>query len=98
MKCWRFKTQKFGNGGTFGAIGRHALDINEVTAPFISREENTYRGKARFKGASQMVLVVKNPPASAGDVKNAGSTPGIPWRRAWQSVLVFLSGEFHGQK
>ena len=24
-------------------------------------------GKARFKGASQMVLVAKNPPASAGE-------------------------------
>ena len=22
----------------------------------------------------------------------------IPWRREWQSTLVFLPGEFHGQK
>jgi len=27
-------------------------------------------------GASQVVLVVKNPPASAGDVRDAGSIPG----------------------
>ena len=27
-------------------------------------------------GASQVVLVVKNPPASAGDIKDAGSVPG----------------------
>ena len=26
--------------------------------------------------ASQMVLVVKNPPASAGDIRHAGSVPG----------------------
>ena len=34
-----------------------------------------------------MVLVVKNTPASAGDVRDAGSIPEmwkIPWRRAWQ--------------
>ena len=27
-------------------------------------------------GASQVVLVVKNPPANAGDVGDAGSAPG----------------------
>ena len=44
-----------------------------------------------------MALVVKNPPASAGD---AGSIPGLersPWRRKWQPSLVFLPGEAHGQ-
>ena len=32
---------------------------------------------------------------------DAGSTPGLgrsPWRRAWQPTLVFLPGEFHGQR
>jgi len=28
-------------------------------------------------GASQVALVVKNPPASAGDVRDAGSVPGL---------------------
>ena len=27
--------------------------------------------------ASQVVLVVKNPPASAGDIRDAGSIPGL---------------------
>ena len=27
--------------------------------------------------ASQVVLVVKNPPASAGDIRDVGSTPGL---------------------
>jgi len=28
-------------------------------------------------GASQVVLVVKNPPANAGDVRDKGSIPGL---------------------
>ena len=47
------------------------------------------------------MLVVKNPPASAGDVKDADSIPGIgkvPWRRKWQPTLVFLPGKSHGQR
>ena len=45
--------------------------------------------------------MVKNPPASAGDVKDAGSIPGsgrLPWRDAWQPTLVFLPEESHGQR
>ena len=48
-----------------------------------------------------MVLVVKNLPASAGDVRDTGSIPGLerfPWRRAWQPTPVFLPGESHGQR
>ena len=49
--------------------------------------------------ASQVALVVKNPPANA-DVGDVSSIPGgkIPWRREWQHVPVFLPGKFHGQK
>ena len=53
------------------------------------------RGEER---AFQVVLVVKNPPASAGDVRDLGSIPAwigeIPWRREWQPTSVFLPGEF----
>ena len=45
-----------------------------------------------------MALVVKNPPASAGDW---GSIPGsgrFPWRRAWEPTPVLLPGESHGQR
>ena len=52
-------------------------------------------------GASQVAIVVKNPPASAGDAGDLGSVPGLlrfPWRRAWQPFPVFLPGEFHGQR
>ena len=48
-----------------------------------------------------MVLVVKNPPAKAGDVRRHGFDPWvgkIPWRRKWQPTPVFLPGESQGQR
>ena len=48
-----------------------------------------------------MVLVVNNPPDNAGDLREADSIPGLgrfPSRMKWQSTLVFLPGEFHGQR
>ena len=44
---------------------------------------------------SQVVLVVKNPPANAGDIRDVGliAVGKIPWRRAWQPTSVFLPGE-----
>ena len=50
-----------------------------------------------------MALVVKNPPANAGDVrKRRGFDPWvekIPWRRRkWQPTPVLLPGESHGQR
>ena len=47
--------------------------------------------------ASQGVLVVKNLPANAGDMR-PGFNPWvrkIPWRRAWRPAPVFLPGESH---
>ena len=41
-------------------------------------------------------LVVKNPPASAGDARDMGWK--IPWRRKWQPPPVFLPGRSHGQR
>ena len=51
-------------------------------------------------GASQVVLVVKNLAASAGDI-NTQFDPWvgkIPWRRKWQPTPVFLPGKSHGQR
>ena len=48
-----------------------------------------------------MVLVVKDPPANARDVKRLTLDPWvgkIPWRKAWQPTPVFLPGESHGQR
>ena len=52
--------------------------------------------------ASQGALEVKNLPANAGDTRDVdGFDPWvrkIPWKRAWQPTLVFLSGKSHGQR
>ena len=51
--------------------------------------------------ASQMAQVVKNLPASAGDVKRCRLDPWvgkIPWSRKRQPTPVFLPGESHGQR
>ena len=48
-----------------------------------------------------MALVVKKLPASAGDVRDVGSIPGLRrllWRRKWQPTPVFLPGKSHGQR
>ena len=44
---------------------------------------------------------IKNPSASAGDLKRHDFDPWIgkiPWRRAWQPTPVFLPGESDGQR
>ena len=49
----------------------------------------------------QQVLVVKNPPANAGGLRDSGSISGsgrFPWRKIWQPTPVFLPGESHGQR
>ena len=40
-------------------------------------------------------LVVKNPLANAGDVRDGVQSL---WNRKWQLTSVFLPGEFHGQR
>ena len=47
-----------------------------------------------------MALVVKNPPASAGEVKVTGSIPGSGRspRGECEPTPAFLPGEVHGQR
>ena len=47
-----------------------------------------------------VALVVKNQPASAGDIETQVRSLSweISWRRALQPPPVFLPGEFHGQR
>ena len=47
---------------------------------------------------SQVALVVKNPPANAGDVRDRFDpwVGKIPWSRKWQPTPVYLPGESHG--
>ena len=50
--------------------------------------------------ASQVLLVVKNPTAKAGDLRQGFDhrIRKIPWRRAWQPIPVLSPGESHGQR
>ena len=50
--------------------------------------------------ASQVLLVVKNSPDNAGDLR-LRLDPWvwkIPWRRAWQPTPVFMPEVFHEQR
>ena len=45
--------------------------------------------------------MINNPPCQCRRRKRHRFNPWvrkIPWRRAWQPTLVFLPGEFHGQR
>ena len=46
--------------------------------------------------SSYTQLLVKNPPANAGEVRNG--VRKIPWRRKRQPTPVFLPGESPGQR
>ena len=50
--------------------------------------------------SSQVVLVVKNLPANAGDIRDTFDpwVKKILWRRKWQPTPVFLPVESHGQR
>ena len=55
---------------------------------------------AKFVLDTQVMLVVKNPPANVGD-KRCRFDPWvgkIPWRRAWQPTPVFLPRASQGQR
>ena len=50
--------------------------------------------------ASQVALLVKNLPASAGDMRH-GFDPWVsklPWRRSWELMEEFLPRESYGQR
>ena len=52
--------------------------------------------------ASQVVLLVKNVPANAGDAGDLGLTPGLGRSpgvgRKWQPFPVFFPGKFQGHR
>ena len=54
-----------------------------------------------MRWAFQVALVVKNPTANAGDMRDASLIAGLggfPRRSAWQPTPIFLLGESHGQR
>ena len=78
---------------------------NRHTEPKVGAEQWFWAPRAGVKSkreihwASQVALVVKNPPASAGRCRRCRFDPWfgkIHWRRAQQPTLVSLPGESHG--
>ena len=54
-----------------------------------------------FHWASLVSLMVENPPANAGGIRDAGSIPGSgrsPGEGAWQPTPEFMPRESHGQR
>ena len=50
----------------------------------------------REKESFQVALVIKNPPANAGDCGFDTWVVEMHWRRKWLPTPVFLPGECHG--
>ena len=79
------------------------MAIYFTSSDFFNHEIKTVDCIALLQGfrSGKVALVVRNPPASAGDIKRHRFSPWvgkIPWRRAWQPTPVFLPGESHGQR
>ena len=76
-----------------------AIETETTKGKEGGRKERTHWERERRKytqaRASQVALMVKNPPAKAGDVR-CGFDSWVrktSWRRAWQPTPVFLPGE-----
>ena len=79
-------------------VSRIGFSPQLITALRHRLISNSLMGSALL-GASQVVLVVKNPPASAGGVTHVGSIPGSGRSPGGgQPTPVFLPGESHGQR
>ena len=53
--------------------GPQSMGLQKVGHDWATKEE----GEQVYKGASQVTLVLKNPPANAGDIGDEGSIPGL---------------------
>ena len=60
----------------------------------INQAISSGRSSKTFAGG----LVVKNPPANAGDEGWILGSGRSPWRREWQPTPVFLPAKSHGQR
>ena len=72
----------------------------QVCSQHAGLESLLFATSLDFGQASQVVLVVKNPPANAEDKRRRfNSWVGkIPWRKAWQPTPVFLPGQLKGPR
>ena len=97
-----FFPSRFGLGMTFVQEKKKFTHSNTKTKPlWVFCQKKKKKKFSRLKEwASQAPLVVKNPPANAGD-RRPGFDPWVrknPWRKTWQPTPVFLPGESQGQR
>ena len=83
-------------------IYSHQEESRENCLGYFTSYFSRFMRLSGSKRASQVVLVVKNLPANAGNLYKRHELDlwvgKILWRRAWQPTLVSLSGESHGQR
>ena len=73
----------------------HSLERQNLFDLIQAIFRNFYFFKLSFLVGSE----VMNSPGNAGDAGDTDPWVGkILWRRKWQPTLLFLSGEFHGQR
>ena len=88
-------------------LGGHDANQGTVLALHFSPKQmnqywllssDTVHGAYGERRASQVALLVKSPPASAGGIRDAGLIPGLGRSpgRAWQPTPVFLPRESMG--
>jgi len=70
----------------------------EGLGEFRTWKLNGYSYPRCWRGFPGGSLVIKNPPASAGDVGFIPGSGRSPRRREWQPTPVFLPGKSHGQR
>ena len=60
----------------------------------MKSRQRVFGGHYTKRWAFHVALVVKNPPANAGDIRHMGLiwVGKIPWRREWQLTSEFLLG------
>ena len=67
----------------------------------VWQNQNEIVSQYSFTGHPHCLTEKNNPPSPHSPHSQPRFDPSvrkIPWRREWQPTLVFLPGEFHGQK
>ena len=91
----------FGSSGDF-AKGLLSSVLLKHLRSEPAENRKVYSQPPRMKGGiSLLALVIKNPPANAGDTRYVGLIPGLgrsPVGEHGNSTPVFLPGESYGQR
>ena len=78
--------------------------LTNIIQAKTKQNKKTKKNFFKWTWVSRVALVVKNPPANAGDARDMSLIPGLgsekwnPWSEKWNPTPVFLPGKFHGQR